>query len=134
VVGGGALAVASGSEGSDPPATTGPGLPTSGVSGVYTGVETVDYGSGCTGTDDIVLNLQEAGGALSGVLSFTVRTCPCCSTGRGANPVRGVLAGTTLELTTPSGFGYQGAFAGNRLSGSLAGPGGIRGTWTVDKR
>jgi hypothetical protein len=98
------------------------------------GTETVTYSGGCVGTDDVVLNLQEAGGLLSGVLSFTVRTCACCSSGRGANPVAGSLSGTSVQLGTPIGFNYSGVFAGNRLSGSLAGPGGVTGTWSVDKR
>jgi hypothetical protein len=104
------------------------------VSGVYVGTETVNYAGGCVGTDDVVLNLRESGGLLSGVLTFTVRTCACCSTGRGANPVSGSLSGTNLNLATPIGFSYSGSFAGNRLAGPLAGPGGITGSWTVDKR
>jgi hypothetical protein len=116
------------------PPPTGTGLPASGVSGVYVGTESVNYSGSCVGTDDVVLNLQEAGGSLSGVLSFTVRTCPCCSSGRGANPVVGSLAGTSVQLGTPIGFSYSGSFAGNRLSGALAGPGGVTGTWSVDKR
>ena len=98
------------------------------------GTETVNYTSACAGTDDIVLNLQEAGGNLTGVISFTVRACACCSAGRGANPVAGSLAGTGLQLATPIGFNYSGSFAGDRLSGALAGPGGVTGTWSVDKR
>ena len=116
------------------PPPVGSGLPASGVSGVYVGTETVNYSGGCLGTDDVVLNLQEADGALSGVLSFTVRTCSCCASGRGANPVVGSLSGTTLQLGTPIGFSYSGTFAGDRLSGALAGPGGVTGTWRVDKR
>ena len=116
------------------PPPTGSGLPATGVSGVYVGTETVNYSAGCVGTDDVVLNLQEASGALSGVLSFTVRTCACCVSGRGANPVAGSLAGTSVQLGTPIGFNYSGSFAGDRLSGSLAGPGGVTGTWSVDKR
>ena len=112
----------------------GSGLPPNGVSGVYVGTETVNYAGGCVGTDDVVLNLQEAGGALSGILSFTVRTCSCCSSGRGANPVVGSLSGISLQLGTPSGFSYSGSFAANRLSGALAGPAGVTGTWSVDKR
>ena len=116
------------------PPPSGSGLPRSGVSGVYVGTETVSYSAGCVGTDDVVLNLQEASGALSGVLSFTVRTCSCCASGRGANPVAGSLSGTNLQLGTPIGFSYSGTFAGDRLSGALAGPGGVTGTWSVDKR
>ena len=86
------------------------------------------------GTDDVVLNLQEAGGSVSGVLTFTVRSCPCCSIGRGANAVSGSLSGTSLGLSTPAGFNYSGSFAGNRITGALAAPGGITGTWSVDKR
>ena len=48
---------------------------------------------------------------LSGVLSFTVRTCACCSSGRGANPVAGSLLGTSVQLATPIGFNYSGVFA-----------------------
>jgi hypothetical protein len=118
-----------------PPATTlGTGLPAGGIAGRYEGTETVDYPGGCTATDDIVLTLDAAGGTLSGVLSFTVRPCACCSAGRGANPVSGSSSGTSLQFQTPAGFAYSGAFAGNRLSGQLAGPGGIAGTWSVDKR
>ena len=135
-VAGGGVAVATQSKNdaaaSPPPA--GSGLPTTGVSGVYVGTESVSYSGSCVGTDDVVLNLQEAGGALSGVLSFTVRTCPCCSSGRGANPVAGSLLGTSVQLGTPIGFSYSGSFAGDRLSGALAGPGGVTGTWSVDKR
>ncbi len=114
-----------------PPA--GSGLPATGVSGVYVGSETLNYAAGCAGTDDVVLSLQEAGGALSGVLTFTVRTCPCCASGHGANAVVGSLSGTSVQLATPIGFSYSGAFAGNRLSGALAGPGGVTGSWSVDK-
>lgn len=133
---GGAAVAISGDQdsGSGPAATTGTGLPPTGVSGVYVGTETVNYPGGCVGTDDIVLNLQEAGGLLSGVLTFTVRSCACCSAGRGANPVSGSLSGTSLSLATPIGFNYSGSFAGNRLAGPLAAPGGITGSWTVDKR
>jgi hypothetical protein len=133
---GGAAVAISGNENQSggPAVTSGSGLPPTGVSGVYVGTETVNYSGGCVGTDDVVLNLQEAAGLLSGVLSFTVRTCPCCSTGRGANPVSGSLSGTNLSLATPIGFNYSGSFAGNRLAGALAAPGGITGTWTVDKR
>jgi hypothetical protein len=62
--GGAALAI-SGNEdpGGGPAATTGTGLPPTGVSGVYVGTETVNYSGGCVGTDDVVLNLQ-AGRAL----------------------------------------------------------------------
>ena len=70
---------------------------------------------------------------LSGVLTFTVRSCPCCASGRGANPVSGSLSGTSLQLTTPIGFSYSGAFAGTRITGALAGGGGVTGSWTVDK-
>jgi hypothetical protein len=131
--GGAAVALTRKDEGGGgPPA--GSGLPPTGVSGVYVGTEAINYPGGCVGTDDVVLNLQEANGALSGVLTFTVRTCPCCANGRGANPVSGALSGTSLQLTTPTGFSYSGSFAGTRLSGSLAAPGGVTGTWTVDKR
>jgi hypothetical protein len=82
----------------------------------------------------VVLNLQESGSLLSGVLTFTVRSCPCCAAGRGSNPVSGSRSGTSLQLATPIGYSYSGSFAGNRLSGALAGPGDVRGTWTVDKR
>jgi hypothetical protein len=133
--GGAAVVVAGNQEsGGAPAATTGTGLPLTGVSGVYVGTETVNYPGGCVGTDDVVLNLQEAGGQLSGVLTFTVRTCVCCSSGRGANSVSGSLSGTSLSLATPIGFSYSGSFAGNRLAGGLAGPEGISGSWTVDKR
>jgi hypothetical protein len=101
---------------------------------VYVGTETLAFPGGCTGTDDIVLNLQESSGAVTGVLTFTVRSCACCSAGRGANPVSGRLAGTNLDFSTPVGFSYSGAFAADRLSGALAGPGGVTGTWSVDKR
>ena len=131
--GGAAVALTRKDEGGSAP-PTGSGLPPTGVSGVYVGTETVNYPGGCVGTDDVVLNLQEASGALSGVLSFTVRTCTCCANGRGANPVSGALSGTSVQLTTPTGFSYSGSFAGARLSGSLAAPGGVTGTWTVDKR
>lgn len=133
---GGGLIVATQDKGgtSASPPPSGSGLPASGVSGLYVGTESVNYSGGCVGTDDVVLNLQEAGGALSGVLSFTVRTCPCCSSGRGANPVAGSLSGTSVQLATPIGFSYSGSFAGDRLSGALAGPGGVTGTWSVDKR
>jgi hypothetical protein len=132
---GGAVVVAQGAKDSGGPNTTlGTGLPSTGASGVYVGTETINYAGGCVGVDDVVLSLQESAGALSGVLTFTVRTCPCCSLGRGANPVTGTLSGTSLGLATPSGFTYSGAFAGNRISGVLAGPGGVTGTWSVDKR
>jgi hypothetical protein len=118
-----------------PPATTlGTGLPAGGIAGRYEGTETVAYPGGCTATDDIVLTLDAAEGTLSGVLSFTVRPCACCSAGRGANPVSGSSSGTSLQFQTPAGFAYSGAFAGNRLSGQLTGPGGIAGTWSADKR
>jgi hypothetical protein len=132
--GGAALAIGSGSERGAPPPTTGSGLPASGIAGTYVGTETIEYSGSCTGTDDVVLNLQQSGSALAGVLSFTVRTCPCCSAGRGASPLSGFVADTRVELTTPGGFAYSGSFAGNRLSGSLTGPGGVTGTWSVDKR
>jgi hypothetical protein len=48
--------------------------------------------------------------------------------------VSGSLSGTSLSLATPIGFNYSGSFAGNRLAGPLAAPGGITGSWTVDKR
>jgi hypothetical protein len=128
------VALARRDEGTAEPAPSGSGLPPTGVSGVYVGTETINYSGGCVGTDDVVLSLQEAGGTLSGVLTFTVRTCACCASGRGANPVSGSLTGTSLQLTTPSGFSYAGTFAGMRLSGSLAGPGSVTGSWTVDKR
>lgn len=131
--GGAAVALTRKDDGSGSP-PTGSGLPPTGVSGVYVGTETVNYPGGCVGTDDVVLNLQEASGALSGVLTFTVRSCTCCANGRGANPVSGALSGTSLQLATPTGFSYSGSFAGTRLSGSLAAPGGVTGTWTVDKR
>ena len=118
-----------------PPATTlGTGLPAGGIAGRYEGTETVDYPGGCRGTDDIVLSLDAGGGAVSGVLSFTVRPCACCSAGRGANPISGSSSGTSLQFQTAAGFAYSGAFAGSRLSGQLTGPGGIAGTWSVDKR
>jgi hypothetical protein len=118
-----------------PPATTlGTGLPAGGIAGRYEGTETINYPGGCTGTDDVVLTLEESGGAVSGVLSFTVRPCACCSAGTGANPVSGFASGTSLQFQTPVGFAYSGAFAGTRLSGQLTGPGGIAGTWSVDKR
>jgi hypothetical protein len=132
--GGAAAVAAQKDDGSTPAASTGSGLPPTGVSGVYAGTETINYPGACAGTDDIVLSLQEAGGQLSGVLTFTVRTCPCCAGGRGANPVTGALSGTSLQLTTPVGFNYSGAFAGNRLSGALAAAGGVNGTWTVNKQ
>jgi hypothetical protein len=132
--GGAAVALTRQDEGGGGSPPTGSGLPPTGVSGVYVGTETVNYPGGCVGTDDVVLNLQEASGALSGILTFTVRSCPCCASGRGANPVSGALSGTRLQLTTPTGFIYSGSFAGVRLSGSLAAPGGVNGTWTVDKR
>jgi hypothetical protein len=118
-----------------PPATTlGTGLPAGGIAGRYEGTETVDYPGGCRGTDDVVLTLDASGGAVSGVLSFTVRPCACCSAGRGANPISGSSSGTSVQFTTAAGFAYSGAFAGNRLSGQLTGPGGLAGTWSVDKR
>jgi hypothetical protein len=132
---GGAVAVAQGrKDPGGPAATLGTGLPPTGASGVYVGIETVNYPGGCVGTDDVVLNLQESGGSVSGVLTFTVRSCPCCSIGRGANAVSGSLSGTSLGLSTPGGFNYSGTFAGNRITGALAAPGGITGTWSVDKR
>ena len=132
---GGAAVAVSRRAGEETPATTlGSGLPATGVSGVYVGSENVTYSGNCTGVDDVVLNLQGSEGLLSGVLTFTVRTCPCCAAGRGANPVSGSLSGTNLQFQTPEGFAYSGSFAGNRLSGSLTGPGGVTGTWTVDKR
>jgi hypothetical protein len=132
---GGAVVVSQGREDSGgPAATSGTGLPPTGPSGVYVGTETVNYPGGCIGTDDVLLNLQESGGSLSGVFTFTVRSCPCCSIGRGANVVSGSLSGTSLSLSTPSGFNYSGSFAGNRITGALAAPGGITGTWSVDKR
>jgi hypothetical protein len=130
--GGAALAIRSGSD-SVPATTMGSGLPSSGIAGTYVGTESINYSGSCTGTDDVVLNLQQSSTALSGVLSFTVRTCPCCAAGRGANPVSGFVSDTRVELSTPVGFVYSGSFAGNRLSGSLTGPGGS-GTWTVEKR
>jgi hypothetical protein len=132
--GGTALALRSGGEQSGPPATTGTGLPASGIAGTYVGTETIAYSGSCSGTDDLVLNLQQSASSLSGVLSFTVRACPCCAAGRGANPVSGFVSGTRVDLTTPVGFVYSGSFAGNLLSGSLTGPGGITGTWSVEKR
>jgi hypothetical protein len=132
--GGAAVAVSKNEEPQGTAAILASGLPPTGVSGTYVGIETVNYPGGCVGTDDVVLNLQEAGEALSGVLTFTVRSCPCCAMGRGANPVSGSRSGTSLLLATPAGFQYSGSFAGNRLSGALAGPGGVTGTWTVDKR
>lgn len=132
--GGTAVALRASDEPSTPATTMGSGLPSTGVAGVYVGIETITYSGTCTGTDDVVLNLQQSGSALSGVLSFTVRTCSCCAAGRGANPVSGIVSDTRVELTTPVGFVYSGSFAGNRLSGSLTGPGGVSGTWTVDKR
>ena len=132
--GGAAVAIRSSGGEAAPPTTTGAGLPAGGVSGTYVGTESVVYSGSCTGTDDVVLNLQESASALSGVLTFTVRTCPCCSAGRGATPISGVLSDTRVDFTTPIGFGYSGTFVGNRLSGSLSGPGGVSGTWTVDKR
>ena len=84
-----------------PATTAGSGLPPTGVSGVYVGTETVNYPGGCVGTDDVVLNLQEPGGLLSGVLTFTVRTCACCSAGRGANPVSGLPLGHEPEPRHP---------------------------------
>jgi hypothetical protein len=118
-----------------PPATTlGTGLPPGGIAGRYEGTETVTYPGGCTATDDIVLTLDAAGGAVSGVLSFTVRPCACCSAGHGANPISGSSSGTGLQFQTAAGFAYSGGFAGSRLSGQLTGPGGIAGTWSVDKR
>jgi len=131
-----ALALRNGAAEPDgPPATTlGTGLPAGGIAGRYEGTETVNYPGGCTGTDDIVLTLDAGGGAVSGVLSFTVRPCACCAAGRGANPISGSASGTNLQFTTAAGFAYAGAFAGNRLSGQLTGPGGIAGTWSVDKR
>jgi len=132
---GGTAVLANRNEGSGAPATTlGTGLPATGVAGVYIGTETVNYPGGCVGVDDVVLNLQESGSLLSGVLTFTVRTCPCCATGRGSNPVSGARSGTSLQLATPIGYSYAGSFAGNRLSGSVAGPGGVTGSWTVEKR
>ena len=133
----GGAAVAATREPSSPqtPATTlGTGLPAGGVAGVYVGTESVSYSAACTGIDDVVLNLQGAGPLVSGVLTFTVRSCPCCASGRGATPLTGSLSGTRLQLETTVGFLYSGSFAGNRLSGSLTGPGGVTGTWTVDKR
>jgi hypothetical protein len=134
--GGAAVALRNRGGGGDaPPATTlGTGLPAGGIAGRYEGTETVDYPGGCTATDDVVLTLDHAAGAVSGVLSFTVRPCACCSAGRGANPVSGFASGTSLQFQTAAGFAYSGAFAGNRLSGQLTGPGGIAGTWSVDKR
>jgi hypothetical protein len=118
-----------------PPATTlGTGLPAGGIAGRYEGTETINYPGGCTGTDDVVLTLEQSAGAVSGVLSFTVRPCACCSAGSGANPVSGFASGTSLQFQTPVGFAYSGAFAGTRLSGQLTGPGGIAGAWSVDKR
>ena len=132
--GGTALAIRSNGDPASPPATTGTGLPATGIPGTYVGTETIAYSGSCSGTDDIVLNLQQSSSALSGVLSFTVRSCPCCSAGRGANPVSGFVSDTRVDLTTPIGFAYSGSFAGNRLSGTLIGPSGITGTWSVDKR
>jgi hypothetical protein len=124
-----------GGDAEGPPVTTlGTGLPAGGIAGRYEGTETVDYPGGCTATDDIVLTLDASGGAVSGVLSFTVRPCACCSAGRGANPVSGSSSGASLQFQTPAGFAYSGAFAGNRVSGQLTGPGGIAGTWSADKR
>jgi hypothetical protein len=132
--GGAAVVVRSRDDPGAPATTLGAGLPASGIAGTYVGTESITYSGSCTATDDIVLNLQQSASALSGILTFTVRSCPCCAAGRGANPVSGVVSDTRIELTTPVGFGYSGSFAGNRLSGSLVGPGGITGTWTVDKR
>lgn len=131
--GGAALAVRSGTDQGPPATTLGSGLPSTGIAGTYVGTETITYSGSCTGTDDVVLNLQQSASALSGFLSFTVRTCPCCAAGRGATPVSGFVSDTRVELTTPIGFVYSGSFAGDRLSGSLTGPG-VTGTWTVDKR
>ncbi|HET9314255.1 MAG TPA: hypothetical protein VFQ51_01650 [Vicinamibacteria bacterium] len=132
--GGTALALRSGGAEGASPATTGSGLPPSGIPGLYVGTETITYSSSCSGTDDIVLELQQSSSALSGVLSFTVRTCPCCSAGRGASPVSGFVSDTRVDLSTPIGFAYTGSFAGNRLSGTIGGPAGVTGTWNVEKR
>jgi hypothetical protein len=132
--GGGVVVARSSGGDSTPPTTTGTGLPAGGVGGTYVGTESVVYSPSCTGTDDVVLHLQQSGSAVSGVLTFTVRTCACCAAGRGAAPISGFLSDTRLDFSTPIGFGYSGTFAGNRLSGSLSGPGGVSGTWTVDKR
>ncbi|MET0554634.1 MAG: hypothetical protein ABW221_16450 [Vicinamibacteria bacterium] len=134
--GGTALALRNGGAAGDatPATTLGTGLPAGGIAGRYEGTETVNYPGGCTGTDDIVLTLDPSAGTLSGVLSFTVRPCACCSAGSGANPVTGFASGTNLQFQTAAGFAYAGSFAGNRLSGQLTGPGGIAGTWSVDKR
>jgi hypothetical protein len=139
IVAGGAAAVAGGvavaARGDSTPASSlASGLPPGGVAGVYVGTQTIEHGAGCTGTDDVVLSLALDGVAVSGVLTFTVRTCPCCAPGRGANPVVGTLAGESLRLETPVGFTYTGAFAGNRLAGQLTGPGGLTGSFSVDKR
>jgi hypothetical protein len=132
---GGAVLATRGEGGGDSAtAPSGSGLPPGGVSGRYVGTETLTYAGGCVGTDDVVLNLQDAGGRLEGVLSFTVRTCACCAAGRGANPVSGSLAGVAVQLATPVGFSYSGSFAGSRLAGQVAGPDGVTGTFTVEKR
>jgi hypothetical protein len=132
VVGGGVVAATR--SGGAPATTLATGLPAGGIGGVYVGSETVNYGAGCSGVDDIVLNLRESGGSVSGVLSFTVRTCPCCAAGRGANPVSGTLSGERLRLETPVGFVYTGTFAGSRLSGELSAPGGVSGSFNVERR
>jgi hypothetical protein len=132
VVGGGVVAATRG--GGAPATTLATGLPAGGIGGVYVGSQTVNYGAGCSGVDDIVLNLRESGGSVSGVLSFTVRTCPCCAAGRGANPVSGTLSGERLRLETPVGFVYSGTFAGSRLSGELSAPGGVSGSFNVERR
>ena len=134
VAGGTVLVAREGDAGAATPSTSGSGLPASGVSGMYVGTETLNYSAGCVGTDDVVLHLQDLGSLLEGVLSFTVRTCPCCAAGRGANPVTGSRSGTSVQLATPVGFSYSGSFSGNRLSGQVAGPGGLTGSWTVEKR
>jgi hypothetical protein len=131
---GGAVAVAARGGASEPTTTLGSGLPPGGVSGVYVGTQSIAYAGGCSGLDDVVFNLQESVGAVSGVVGFTVRTCPCCAAGRGANPVSGTLAGERLQLQTPVGVAYSGRFSGNRLAGEISAPGGVSGSFTVDKR
>jgi hypothetical protein len=111
-----------------------PGLPADGIGGRWVGDETITYAGGCVGKDQIVLYVAENGGLVTGTLAFTVADCRCCAAGQGASPLSGALNGTTLQFSTSAGLSYSATIAGTRLEGSLAGAGGVTGTWRAERR